>query len=331
MRIAAIRTEELAAARAADAQAGLIAFHDALFRHARFTASNALRSLLHSLTGGLLIAAPKAASPALSGYYRAATRLAIAFALVADVSLRLLGGSLKRRERLSGRLGDALSQWVLISATLKRFEDEGRPEADLPLVRWGVEDALRRAHEAFEGRFANYPNCFVAGLLRRLTFPFDLRRPAPSDALTAGNARLLQAPTPTRERLLAGSYVSADERDPLNCGERLLRLAPQVAAIELKLRRAVREGRLSAMPQSLAHMPAWAAAAERDGYIDTIERATLDTYARDGAAFMKVDDFPADFGTSAESRSISNSNSVGSSAARKNQRPAEQSTSMNID
>lgn len=325
--------EEFAAARAPDRQAGLIAFDDALFRHARFTASNALRSLLHSLTGGLLMAAPKSASPALSGYYRAATRLAIAFALVADVSLLLLGGSLKRRERLSARLGDALSQWVLISATLKRFEDEGRPEADLPLVRWGVEDALRRAHEGFEGLFANYPNRFVAGLLRMLTFPFDLRRPAPSDALTADIARLLQAPTPTRERLLAGSYVSADERDPLNCGERLLRLAPQVAAIELKLRRAVREGRLSAMPQSLAELPAWAAAAERDGYIDTIERATLNTYARDGAAFVKVDDFPADFGTSAESRSNnSNSNSVGSSEAReKNQQPAEQSSSMGID
>ncbi len=269
-----------------------------------------------------MIAAPKAASPALAPYYRAATRLAIAFAFVADVSLLLLGGSLKRRERLSARLGDVLSQWVLISSTLKRFEDEGRQEDDLPLLRWGVEDALRRAHEAFDGVFANYPNRFVAAILRVLTFPFDLHRPEASDALATEIARLLQAPTPTRERLLAGSHVSADERDPLNCGERLLRLLPQIAAIEAKLRRAVREGRLAAMPQSLVELPVWAAAAQRDGHLDASERATLDTYARDGAALVKVDDFPKDFEASVTS------GGAGRSGPREAQHAADQSISI---
>jgi acyl-CoA dehydrogenase len=295
--------KELTAARDDDKERALIAFDHALFRHAGFLASNALRSLVHGLTCGAFIRKPTAASPVLANYYRAVTRQCIAFAFAADASMLLLGGALKRRERLSARLGDVLSQLVLMSATLKRFEDEGAFAEDLPFVRWGVKDALLEAERAFEGLFANYPNRFAAAVIRFLAFPLGLRRRPPSDGLTSTIALLLQTPCGARDRLLADSHVpaQADADDPIACGERLLALCPAVAEIESKLRAAVRADQTRPMPQSLAELPGWARAAEAQGLIDSRERETLERYARDGAALIKVDDFPADFDRSSAS------------------------------
>lgn len=80
--------------------------------------------------------------------------------------MAVLGGSLKRRERISARLGDVLSQLYTASAVLKRYDDEGRNEADLPLVHWGVQDALHRAEQAIDDLLDNFPNRLVAGVMR---------------------------------------------------------------------------------------------------------------------------------------------------------------------
>ncbi len=293
--------KEMTAARDTDGERALIAFDNALFRHAAFLASNALRCIAHGLTCGALLKKPRGASPVLAGYYRAVTRLCIAFAFIADLSMLQLGGALKRRERLSARLGDILSQLVLMSATLKRFEDEGAHAEDLPFVRWGLKDALLAAEQAFDGLFANYPNRLAAAFMRALAFPFGLRRRPPSDALASTIALLIQTPCGARTRLLADSHVpaEADSDDPIACGERLLELVQEVAEIESKLREAVHAGRVRPMPQNLPDLPAWADGLLELGLIDGRERETLVRYARDGAAFIRVDDFPADFDRSA--------------------------------
>lgn len=101
-------------------------------------------------------------------------------ALLSDVSMAVLGGNLKRRERISARLGDVLSQLYLASAVLKRYDDEGRNEADLPLVHWGVQDALYQAEQAIDDLLKNFPNRFVAGALRIAIFPTGRHYNAPS-------------------------------------------------------------------------------------------------------------------------------------------------------
>ena len=124
-------------------------------------------------------------------YYQQLSRYSAAFALLADTSMLVLGGSLKRRERLSARLGDILSQMYLISATLKRYQDEGRQAADAPLAHWSIQDALFRLQEAFDGVLENYPNRFVAWGLRRIVFPWGHPQSLPSDELGQQVAKLL--------------------------------------------------------------------------------------------------------------------------------------------
>jgi len=284
--------KEMAATREND----LRAFDDAFFGHASFLASNAMRSFVYAFGGGALTRKPAHADARLLPYYRAATRLSSAFALFADVSMLTLGGELKRRERLSARLGDILSQLYLLSATLKRFEDDGRPESDLPLVRWGAEDALYQARAAFDGLLANYPNRAAAVFLRAIAFPFGLPHAPSADALGNAVAMLLQTPGEARERLVAGSHVSAFENDPIARGEKLLALTPAVAALEARLRDAVKAGQSAPLPQSPQDVAAWADTAAARGLIDENERALLGEWAVHAREAVKVDDFSADFG-----------------------------------
>jgi acyl-CoA dehydrogenase len=288
--------KEMAATREADPHRALRDFDDAFFGHASFLASNAMRSLVYAFGGAALVRKPARADACLLPYYRAATRLSSAFALFADVSMLALGGELKRRERLSARLGDILSQLYLLSATLKRFEDDGRPESDLPLVRWGAEDALHQASAAFAGLLANYPNRAAAALLRALAFPFGLPHAPSADVLGNDIAMLMQTPGEARERLVAGSHVSAFETDPIARGERLLALTPAVAALEARLRDAVKAGQAEALPQSPQEVTAWAQTASERGLIDESEHALLAEWAAHAREAVKVDDFSADFG-----------------------------------
>ncbi len=137
---------EIAATRNTDpAQAGS-EFDDAFWDHVRFVLCNAARSLWQGVTGARLVGVPGASE--LRSYTRQLTRLCAGFAFSADVSMLFLGGDLKRREKLSARLGDILSQLYIASTVLKRYEDDGRPRADLPLVKWAMDDCLNRIQDA---------------------------------------------------------------------------------------------------------------------------------------------------------------------------------------
>ncbi|WJF88912.1 acyl-CoA dehydrogenase [Paraburkholderia bonniea] len=287
--------KEMAATQDTDPKRALQAFDAAFFGHMSFVLANLVRSAGFALTGAVFAAWPRAAAPALRRYYRAATRLATLFALLADVSMFVLGADLKRRERISARLGDVLSQLYLISATLKRFEDEGRQAEDLPLVQWGVEDALQRAAEAIDGVLRNYPNRFIAACVRLLALPFGLPHHAPADHLSAAIARLMQTPGSARERLVADSYAATAATDPLSHGERLFALSPQISAIEHKLREPIKRGLLESMPQSLNTFSDWADTALGHGLIDAAERQVLEQYQHAAEQVVKVDDFGADF------------------------------------
>ncbi|MFM0431771.1 acyl-CoA dehydrogenase [Paraburkholderia aspalathi] len=287
--------KEMEATRETDRSKALRDFDAAFFGHVSFTLSNVVRSFVYGVTGGAFITKPRTAYAPLLSYYRAATRISTAFALLADVSMFVLGGDLKRRERISGRLGDVLSQLYLISATLKRFEDEGRQEEDLPLVRWGVEDSLYKAQHALDGVLANYPNRLSAGLVRVLAFPFGLPHREPSDRLGTEIAELMQTPGAARDRLVSDSYVPHPDVDALGYGELVFELNPRFTEIDQKLRDAVKQGLLEPMPQSLPQLAAWTETAQQKGLIDADDRRVLEDYARYGAQVVKVDDFPADF------------------------------------
>ncbi|WP_205952733.1 acyl-CoA dehydrogenase FadE [Pantoea stewartii] len=274
--------QEMAAAASND----VAGFDKALFSHIGHVGSNAMRSLWLGLLGGRTSAAPT--RDATRRYYQHLNRISANLALLSDVSMAVLGGSLKRRERMSARLGDVLSQLYLASATLKRYEDEGRHEADLPLVHWGVQDALHKAEKAMDDLLSNFPNRLVAGVMRLVVFAGGQHCPAPSDRLDHKLAKMLQVPSATRTRLGRGQYLAPSEHNPAGQLEQALQ---DVMAAEVIHDRLCKQQKKHL---SFTRLDALAKQALEQGWIDQKEAEVLKRAEESRLRSINVDEFEAD-------------------------------------
>jgi acyl-CoA dehydrogenase len=226
-------------------------------------------------------------------YYQQMTRFSAAFAFLSDISLLVLGGSVKRREKLSARLGDILAQMYLISCTLKRFETDGRQAADLPLVNWAIWDAMYKAQEAFDGVIANFPNRFIGAFLHRSIFPWGHPYVVPSDDLGHKVAKLLIEPSAARDRLTAECFLPMSESEPVGAIELALIATLEAEAIEAKIREAEKAGRFANNP--LANVRDIAIAAVECGVITAAEFEKMQRRNALRDIVVHVDDFPFDF------------------------------------
>ncbi|WP_406821327.1 acyl-CoA dehydrogenase [Pseudomonas sp. KnCO4] len=239
---------EMALAGREDRDQALQEFDDLLMQHIMFAAGNAASTLVFNLGLGRLENVP--GDTLSQGYFRALNRQAAAFALLADLSMMLLGGALKRRERLSARLGDVLSYLYLASAALKRYHDLGAPEHMQPLLRWAMEESLGQAEKALDRLLDNFPNRFVGCALRVLVFPFGRRHTGPSDELDAEVAALIgrHKGDPALEELLAGCFRPQADGDPVAALQRASDLLDETAPLYKALHQAIKEGRVQPAP-----------------------------------------------------------------------------------
>src|ERR1700693_3729389 len=235
--------KEIEATRETDRERASEAFDRALFGHISFVLSNMARSFVMGLCGSPCAGAPDQVARGTPRYFQQLTRFSAALAFLSDVSMGSLGGALKRKEKLSARLGDVLSLMYLCSATLKRYEAEGRQEADAPLMHWAIWDAMFKAQNAIEGVLSNFPNRIIAALLRRMVFPLGRPYVVPSDTLGHEVAKLLIEPSSTRDRLTAGMHISTSEDNPVGAIELAMAAAIAAEPIEAKIRDAAKEAR----------------------------------------------------------------------------------------
>jgi acyl-CoA dehydrogenase len=276
--------DEMNAAQGNDVRA----FDTAFFGHARLLAANLARALFHGLSGARLAAAPVRGAE--SVYYRQLGRMAAAFAVTAEAALLTLGGSLKRRESLSARLGDVLSHLYLASAALKRFADQGRPAADLPLLEWGLRDSLYNAQTRLFEVYDNLPGPVVGRLLKRILFPFGPPHRAVNDKLLQRAADVILRSGEARDRLTEGLYIPDRGDESLAQLETALATATAARPILARLRQAMRSGRIPATDPECCLVEAVQA-----GVIDESEAAQVGASVAARQRVIGVDDFPSDY------------------------------------
>ena len=211
---------ELEAANEDNAEQALNDFDHALFGHIGFSISNVSRSLWCSFTSARFISSPF--NDQTKRYYQILTRFSSNLAMLSDIAMLALGADLKRKERISARLGDILSHLYLASACLKRFNDEGRQSDDLPLLQWAVEDSLYNIQQAIDALLSNFPNRWLAHLLRIIIFPFGTWLTKPADNLDHQVATLLQTPGEARDRLGKWQYLTRDGKNVFGILEQTL-------------------------------------------------------------------------------------------------------------
>jgi acyl-CoA dehydrogenase len=243
-------------------------FDEVVWQHAGMIINNFFRASLLALTRGYLAGSPVSGPTA--DYYRKLSWAAAEFSLTADIALMTLGGSLKSREKLSGRFADMLSWLYLATCALRKFEAEGRREADLPLVQWAVEYALSQIQAALEGIYGNFPVPGLGWLMRhpiswllRLN-PIGMK---PADVLGSKVAELLQEPGEARDRLTADIFIPDDSTEPLAQLERAFLLAQESAPLYRRIRGAVKDGTLlKARPKRLVDQAFEAQVINREEY-----------------------------------------------------------------
>ena len=265
--------KEILALGDANKARGLDQFDEVFWKHVSHTMVTLFRATARSWTNAAFAPSPDAG--AARKYYRKLGRYSAAFALTSDMALLTLGGALKRKELLSARLGDILSEMYFLSAALKRWEDEGRQEADLPLLDYVMVRGSATIESTFDEVFANLPNAFAASLLRVCILPLGARTRGPSDRLIRQCADILLDPNPTRDRLVDGVYVGGGD-EAIAQLLRAFQLTVETQAIHDRLRK--------------ASIKSWRVGRER-GLISDAEAERLEEADRAVALVIDVDDF----------------------------------------
>jgi acyl-CoA dehydrogenase len=258
------------------------AFDKALFSHVGHIISNGVRSWMLGVTLGLATRAPVKGPTA--RYFRQLTRLSAAFSFTSDLVLVLLGGRFKFKEKLSGRLADALIHLYMGSAVLKRFEDDGRPEVDLPLLTWAMDDSLYHIQESLRGVLSNFPIPGIGRLVKWIVFPWGLPYAPPSDRTGKDVAHLLLTENESRDRLIEGVYLS-DQEDASGQVQTAFHLVLTATRAESAISNALNE------PVTFENYEALVQKAVESGVI-TEEQATTVRLAQEAArAVIEVDEF----------------------------------------
>ena len=276
--------KEMKAAQNPDVQAGINEFDRNLFGHIGFAISNAVRSFWFGLTGAQIGAAP--GDDYTRRYFRKLDRYSANLALMADVSMLLLGGKLKFKESLSGRLGDVLSHLYMTSAMLKRYMDEGCKVSEQPLLAWAFHDSVHKMELALSAAMRNFPMRPVGWLLWVLVFPWGRRAEAPSDRLGHRAAALLMTPNEARDRLAEGTFITPHKNNP--AGRINSYLARVIAAepVERKFQKALKTSDIEAL-DFVSQLDEGVS----EGWITAIERKQLEELREMTLETITVDDF----------------------------------------
>jgi len=281
--------KEMQAVGDSDSKRGASDFDRAFFGHIGFTISNVARAFYLGITGARFVRVP--GDKRAKKYYRQLTRMSAAFALVSDISMLVLGGELKRKEKLSGRLADVLSHLYLGSAALKRFEDQQCPDEDWPLLEWSCQESLYIIQKRLHELLANFPDRMVARCLRILIFPLGKPYAGPDDRLGHKVAGLILEPSEARDRLTRGVFTTSDTNEAMGRLEDGLVKVILAEPVEKKIQKAQRKGEL---PTGILD-EAMLQAAIQHSVIDEKEAVLIRNAISARSEVIKVDDFPQDY------------------------------------
>jgi acyl-CoA dehydrogenase len=265
-------------------------FDKAFWGHIGHIVRNLSRAIGLSLTRGLLASSPVGGSTA--RYYRKLAWASATFAIMADIAMGALGGSLKLKEKLTGRFADVLSWMFIGTAVLRRYEAEGRRKEDLPFVHFTMNHALYEIQKAFDGIFGNLPvpglTWLFAGPLRIWSNLNALAGEA-NDKHTHKIASLILEDSEQRLRHTEGIYMPNNDVEQLGLLEEAFRVVKRAEAIDKKVRAAVKA---KTLPK--AKGAALYSSALEKGIITKDEHAVLARAESLRNVAIQVDDFSQD-------------------------------------
>lgn len=180
-------------------------FQSLLWKHVAYFTRNFAKTICSAWTGGRLITVPH--SP-LKREYQHLSRLSFAYAWLADLSLMILGGDLKRKERLSARLADGMSYLYMAMAVLRHAQDQD--ETSMMHAKWAVTYCFHQAQTSLIALCENFPRRSIGIFMRFVAFPWGRSMSAPKDKLGQTLAKFMCENTDYRKRTIKNIAISDD-------------------------------------------------------------------------------------------------------------------------
>ncbi|KTD26884.1 acyl-CoA dehydrogenase [Legionella israelensis] len=264
----------------------LVSFDKTFFAHAGFVLSNLTKSIVFSITDARWSKTP---ASSVKRYYQLVHRYSANLAFLADFCMSVIGGDLKRKEKISARLGDMLSTLYLVSAVLKRFHEDHEPVSDLPLVQWCCQQMLYECEHAMSGVITNFNRKWAKIMLKVILLPFGRRRHKPEDKLGQKLAQIISEPNEVRNRLTRLVFKDSIENCPVGRLEAAFQLICSTVDLERKIIKAAKEG--------LLQTPSFLDQIKEARELDLISDEEADQLYKAEAArqqVIAVDDFASD-------------------------------------
>lgn len=226
----------------------------------------------------------------LTSRYRKVTMLSNRFSLLTDIALMTLGGKLKRRERLSARLGDAMSHLYMASAVLKYYQHFFEPEDEAVVAKWAIDYCLHEAYKALHDFTRNFAKGPFRWLLKLLVLPCASTYAAPNDQRDQAVAQFMCQPSSLRERLKSYCYSSPNDVSGMMSVEIGYQVLQKVKPSIRKIKDKVKAGEIDKALDPLAQMER----ARELGVIDGIEWQNLYDFYQLQDYAIQVDAFTHD-------------------------------------
>lgn len=221
-------------------------FDAAFWGHVGHVVHNTFRSICLSLTRGHLSfeGGPNAK------YNRQMQWASASFAITADLAMLLLGGSLKLKEKITGRFADILSWMYIGSAIMRRYEAEGYRTEDKDLYEFSMKYAFSQMQLAFNGIFSNLsaPGLgflfkFLGGWSKLNSFDCEI-----DDKLTHRVVAGVLANYELRDHITQGIFIPENTEEAVARLDQAYQMTLASANIEKKIKNAIREKKLPKKP-----------------------------------------------------------------------------------
>lgn len=265
----------------------LTGFDKAFWGHVGHVVRNSFRALVLSVSRGYL--GSRGTGGSVGRYFQKLAWCSASFAILADMSMGLLGGKLKYKEKITGRFADILSWMYIGTAVLHRFESEGRRKEDLPFVHYSMQIAFSEIQKAFDGLLSNF-DVPIVGLIFKgpLHWWSSLNRISepPSDSMGHKVCDLMMTDSEQRNRFTEGVYVPKDTHQAMGRLEHAFHIIKKSEETDRKIRKAIRDKRMAKVkgPQRIDEALA-------KGVITVEEKANLQKAEELRWDAIQVDDF----------------------------------------
>ncbi len=197
------------------------AFRQLFWQHISYFVRNVSKTVGCAWTSARWIAV---SASSLKREHQQVERLSYAFAFLSDLSLMTLGGDLKRKERLSARLADAMSYLYMAMAALHHCQQNEDHLSHQQHAAWAVSYCCYHAQKAMIDLCHNFPSRFLGIIARWAAFPMGQSMRYPTDQRDHELAALMTQNNPFRDSLIQSIYVGSGEAEPIARMENTLQL-----------------------------------------------------------------------------------------------------------